>query len=73
MKISIDRAGCISCGNCWTACPELFEENPDDNKSEIVPRYRTEGKPGEGQSPIDEEECAKKASADCPALVVAVK
>ena len=48
MKISIDREGCISCGNCWTICPEVFEENPDDNKSEVVPKYRSLRKVGGG-------------------------
>jgi ferredoxin len=72
MKISIDREGCISCGNCWTICPEVFEENPDDNKSEVVPKYRSEVMLGEGQVQKDQEECAKKASADCPAQVIAI-
>ncbi len=73
MKIIIDREGCISCGNCWTDCPEVFEENPDDNQSEIVPEYRFEGNPGVGESPKDQEECVKKASENCPAQVIAIK
>ena len=31
-KIKIDRDGCISCGACWGACPEIYEQNAEDEK-----------------------------------------
>ena len=40
-KVVIDREGCISCGTCWEDCPDFFEENQDDNLSQIVEKYRT--------------------------------
>ena len=35
VKVSIDRDDCIICGNCWTICPEFFEQNPDDDFSQV--------------------------------------
>ena len=40
-KVVIDREGCISYGTCWEDCPDFFEENQDDNLSQIVEKYRT--------------------------------
>ncbi|WP_218838040.1 ferredoxin [Candidatus Methanoperedens nitratireducens] len=36
LKVNIDRDDCISCGTCWTTCPEFFEQNPEDTHSQIV-------------------------------------
>ena len=39
MKVTIDRDEFTSCEVCWTECPEVFEENPDDGLSQIVEQY----------------------------------
>jgi len=43
MKITLDRENCSSCGTCWEACPEIFEQTPDDSLSQIVEKYRLNG------------------------------
>jgi ferredoxin len=50
--VTIDREGCISCANCWTVCPDVFEENPEDARSRVVERYRSGAGPGEGDAPL---------------------
>ncbi|MDD1742536.1 MAG: ferredoxin [Methanotrichaceae archaeon] len=71
-KVVIDRDGCISCGACWmTNCPDFFEENPDDNFSQIVEQYRIGGL-GEGEAPNELIDCVTRASENCPAQVIHV-
>jgi len=71
VKVVIDRDGCISCGACWGSCPEFFEENPDDNFSQVVEKYRSGGL-GEGKALDDLIDCVIKASEDCPVEVIHV-
>ena len=49
--VTIDRDGCISCGTCWLECPDVFEENPADAKSQVVERYRGGAGTGGGRPP----------------------
>ncbi|MGD0951422.1 MAG: ferredoxin [Methanotrichaceae archaeon] len=69
VKVVIDREDCISCGACWESCPEFFEENPDDNFSQGVEKFRSGGF-GEGEAPDDLIDCVIKASENCPAEVI---
>jgi ferredoxin len=69
--VSIDRDGCISCANCWTVCPDVFEENPADAKSQVNERYRGAG-PAEGDVPGDLADCVQGAADECPVAVIAV-
>ena len=68
--VKIDRDGCISCANCWTICPEVFEENQDDNRSQVIKKYRLKD-PGEGKVPGDVA-CVKQAESECPVSVIHV-
>ena len=70
VNVEIDRDGCISCANCWTVCPEVFEENPDDNRSQVVEKYRS-GDISKGQAP-DDLTCVKQAESECPVSVIHV-
>jgi len=72
VKVKIDREGCVSCGACWTTCPEFFEQSPEDDQSQIIERYRTGGGPAEGEVPWDKKECVKQASEGCPVQVIHV-
>jgi ferredoxin len=71
VKVVIDRDGCISCGACWEGCPEFFEENPDDNFSQVAKKYRSGGL-GDGEPPDDLTDCVIRASEGCPAEVIHV-
>ena len=72
MKVSIDRGTCVSCGSCWDACPGFFEQNPDDTFSQVVEKYRLDGKIGEGQPPADLEPCARDAADLCPVQIITI-
>ena len=65
VKVTIDREGCISCGNCWTTCPDFFEPNPEDNQSQIIEKFRR-GSIGEGEAPNNQQTCVKEAEKMCP-------
>lgn len=73
MKVTIDRDGCISCAQCWTTCPEFFEENPDDGRSRVSAKYGLEGKLEAGDVPQDLEECVQSAAEGCPVQVIHVE
>ena len=51
LQVSIDRDECISCGQCWSTCPDFFEENPDDTHSQVIERHRVGGSVAEGEAP----------------------
>lgn len=72
INVIIDREGCISCGQCWEACPDFFEENKEDGWSQVAEKSRIAGKLNEGVASEDQEECVKKAAEDCPAQVINV-
>ena len=72
MKVSIDRGTCVSCGSCWETCPGFFEQNPDDTFSQVVEKYRLDGKIGEGLLPADLEPCAQDAADLCPVQIITI-
>ena len=69
MKVQIDRNDCTSCASCWSACPDLFEENPGDHFSEITEANR-EGSNAEGNVPGELEGCAVEAADACPVQII---
>ena len=72
MKVQIDRDDCISCGACWMACSEVFEESPADGFSEVVEVYRTADDPGSGEVPVDLGDCVHLAADGCPMEIIHV-
>jgi len=73
VKVTIDRPGCISCENCWTLCPDVFEQNPDDDLSSITEQYRVDGNPAEGEVPDEFADCTLEAADSCPVTVIIVE
>lgn len=73
MKVTINREECICCGVCWGECPEVFEENSDDELSCIVEKYRVEGKLGEGEVDDNLKECVVSAADACPVEIIDIK
>ncbi len=71
VKVVIDRDGCISCGACWEGCPDFFEQNLDDNFSQVVEKYRG-GELGEGEAPDTLTDCVIDAADNCPVEVIHV-
>ncbi len=72
-RVTIDREGCISCGVCWSTCPDFFEENPNDNKSQVVEMYRTSGNVAEGSAPENLAAQVRDAADRCPVTVISVE
>ncbi|CAG0996533.1 pyruvate ferredoxin oxidoreductase delta subunit [Methanosarcinales archaeon] len=72
VKVSIDRNDCISCANCWTICPEFFEQNSDDSFSQVVKMYRVGGNIAEGEAPQKIEGVVKEAADSCPVQIIHV-
>lgn len=73
VKIKIDRDGCISCGACWGICSNVYEQNVEDAKSQIVEQFRIEGKIAEGSVTDDFAECALQGVDICPVQVISVE
>jgi len=40
MKVTIDCEECTICGLCWDECPEFFEQNAEDEWSQVVKEHR---------------------------------
>jgi ferredoxin len=72
-KVTIDREECISCGACWTTCPEVFEENEEDGFSQIVEAYQLSGNIAEGQVPETLGKCVQDAANGCPVEIIHVE
>jgi len=73
VKVTIDRPGCISCESCWTLCPDVFEQDPDDGLSSIVKQYRVNNNPAEGEVPESLADCVVEAADSCPVTVIVVE
>ena len=61
IRVRVDRDECISCGVCWSICPDIFEENPDYGLTQIVETHRVDGDPGTGEVPAGLEDCSSLA------------
>jgi len=73
MKVSIDREGCISCGNCEAVCPEIFKLLVEsDGKSSIIEKYR-KGDLGKGEVGDDLKTCAENAKESSPVQVISTE
>ena len=71
-KIKIDREGCISCGACWAMCPEVYEQNAEDAKSQIVGMFQVAANPTEGNVEGNFIECAQQGADGCPVQVISL-
>ncbi len=72
INVKIDREGYISCGQCWGACPDFFEVNTEDERSQVASKFRIAGKLNEGVAFEDQEECVEQVAEVCPAQVILV-
>lgn len=70
--VTINRADCTSCTTCWSTCPAVFEEDPDDGMSRIVKQFRKSGDKATGEIPPEYEACAQEAADICPVSIITV-
>ncbi|MBM4248746.1 MAG: ferredoxin [Euryarchaeota archaeon] len=68
--VTLERDNCISCGNCWSTCPDFFEESPEDGRSQVAMKHRSGEGLSEGDAPEDQDECVRSAAEGCPAEVI---
>ena len=54
MKLKVDAEACIGCGLCVSTCPEAFKM--EDDKAVVIGSV----------VPKEAEDCAKKATEECP-------
>lgn len=73
VKVTIDREGCISCEACWLLCPDFFEQNPNDELSQVTEPYRLGDDPAEGDAPASQEDCVREAADQCPVTVIFIE
>jgi len=67
------RENCISDMVCVSICPDVFEMNPEDNKSQIVEKYREDkSNIAVGVVPEDLKSCVEDAAAACPVQIIHV-
>jgi len=72
-KVHIDRDECIMDGACWMLCPEVFEANSEDGKSQITEKHRSNGRIEEGVVSEDLEGCVNEAAMACPVQIIHVE
>jgi ferredoxin len=70
MRVTIDREQCISCGACYVECPKLYEENGDDNWTQIAEPFRVDENIAAGEVPGDLEACARAGADVCPVSII---
>jgi ferredoxin len=73
MRVTIERDQCTSCELCWSACPEVFEQNPDDEWSQIVEKYRVDGENSTGEVSEQLKDCVEEAAESCPVEIIHVE
>ncbi|RLE73864.1 MAG: ferredoxin [Thermoprotei archaeon] len=72
-KVTIDRDQCISCMSCVALCPDIFEMNEEDGKTQIVANYRVGDNLGEGVIPENLKGCAEEAANACPVTIISIE
>jgi len=70
LKIKIDRDECIQCASCWSICPDVFEEGPEDGLSQVVKSYRVGNDLALGAAPEKLRACVTEAAESCPVEVI---
>ena len=72
-KIFINREEGISCGACWSTSPEVYEQNMDDSKSQIVSELRVDGNNAVGMAEGNLAEKAQQGADSCPIQIITVE
>ncbi|MET1160280.1 MAG: ferredoxin [Thermoprotei archaeon] len=73
-RVYIDpRDNCISDMVCVSICPDVFEMNPDDNKVQIIEKWREGGDIAKGIVGEDLKNCVEEAAKACPVQIIHVE
>lgn len=71
-RVTVDKDTCISCGVCYSTCPEVFEPD-DEGKNQIVSKYRSSSSGSEGVVDDSVVDCAQSARDTCPVQAIIVE
>ncbi|RLG52635.1 MAG: ferredoxin [Thermoproteota archaeon] len=72
-RVHIDREECVMDGVCWMLCPDVFEANSEDGKSQIREEHRVKDRIEEGLVPEDLRECINEAATACPVQIIHIE
>jgi len=67
-SVRIERDRCVSCGGCWTICPEVFAEDPIEGTALV---RATSCEPMADTA--DPDACAARAADACPIGIIHVQ
>lgn len=70
MKVRIIRDECVSCGTCVDTCPDFFELGEEDTLSQVIEKFRIDGKRDEGSVPPELEADVREAADLCPVQII---
>jgi len=73
LGVMIEREECISCGNCWNICPQVFEQNADDGFSQIATDWQVSGEITEGCIDDELEDYVRQAADGCPVSAIVIE
>ena len=73
LTIRVKREECISCGACWSICPDVYEQSDEDTKCKIVSGLRIADRIDKGQIGENLTECAQQGVDNCPVQVISVE
>ena len=74
LRVRIDRDQCIADTVCVSLCPDVFEINEEDGKSQIKAQWRVDpNNPAEGEVPEDLKDCVTSAAESCPVSIIHVE
>ena len=73
MLVRIIRDECVSCGTCVDTCPDFFELGEEDTLSQVIEKFRIDGKRDEGSVPPELEAAVSEAADLCPVQVILLK
>ena len=74
LRVRIDRDQCIADMVCVSLCPDVFEINEEDGKSQIKAQWRTApNNLAEGAVPEELRDCVTSAAAACPVNIIHIE
>lgn len=72
VDVIIERLTCVSCGSCRETWPGFFVQDPEDQFSRIIEKFRINGYIAEGTPAADLASCAQEAAELYPVHIICI-